>query len=262
LKNKPKTSQLRLRIFAGPNGSGKSTVITAVSNFKTEDGHKIDLGYYINADDIAVALTRVTFTFGSYDLSPSKESITEFAATSGLLNRPEFTPNMLDACFTMKGKKIIMDDPAAKDFLAQILARYLRNALLQARKRFSFETVFSHESNLDIMREATEAGYKVYLYFVSTASPEINKFRVHNRVKQNGHAVPDNLIVSRYYRAMRLMKEAAQIAHQAFFFDNSQNDAPYILAAHFKQIGGKKKWDKIKPKDIPGWFKKYYGKKD
>lgn len=36
----------RLRIFAGPNGSGKSTIIHIVKDAG------IDLGMYVNADDI------------------------------------------------------------------------------------------------------------------------------------------------------------------------------------------------------------------
>lgn len=40
------------------------------------------------------------------------------------------------------------------------------------------------------MFEADVAGYQVYLYYVSTASPEINKFRVELRVREGGHDVP------------------------------------------------------------------------
>jgi ABC-type polysaccharide/polyol phosphate transport system ATPase subunit len=36
----------RLRIFAGPNGSGKSSLVTIISD------KQVDLGIYVNADDI------------------------------------------------------------------------------------------------------------------------------------------------------------------------------------------------------------------
>lgn len=62
--------------------------------------------------------------------------------------------------------------------------------MLLLRRRFSFETVFSHPSNLEIMQEAVAQGYKVYLYYVSTEDPEINKYRVNLRVTQGGHSVP------------------------------------------------------------------------
>jgi len=91
-----------------------------------------------------------------------------------------------------------------RERLAQIIADFLRKKLLKERKRFSFETVFSHNSKLDIMRDAVTAGYKVYLYFVCTESPEINKFRVKARTKKGGHDVPVNKIETRYYRALDL----------------------------------------------------------
>ena len=134
--------------------------------------------------------------------------------------------------------------------------------MLKTKQRFSFETVFSHPSNLDTMRDAVAAGYNVYLYFVSTDSPEINKYRVANRVKQDGHAVPVDRIEKRYYKAMKLMKDAAQLSYQAFFFDNSQDGKPFTLVAHFKRVGGKKRWDKIPKKTVAPWFTKYYGPND
>ncbi len=108
------------------------------------------------------------------------------------------------------------------------------------------------------MRDAVEAGYKVYLYFVSTESPAINKFRVEARVKKGGHSVPLNKIETRYYRAMNLLHDAAQLAYQAFFFDNSEEGRDFKMFAHFKVIGGKKAWDDINENDIPTWFNIYY----
>jgi len=144
------------------------------------------------------------------------------------------------------------------EHLAQLIARFLREELLKYRRRFSFETVFSHPSNLDITRRAAEAGYKVYLYFVSTESPEINKFRVQYRVTQHGHNVPEDKIESRYKRSLELLFDAAQIVYRAFFFDNSEEDEPYRHFADFKQIDGKKVWEKQHIADIPEWFKCYY----
>jgi len=148
-----------------------------------------------------------------------------------------------------------------KDYLeqiAQILARYLRELLISQEKRFSFETVFSHPSNLDIMERAVKKGYKVYLYFVSTESPIINQYRVALRVKQGGHAVPEDKIEQRYYRALELAYPAAEISYQAFFFDNSDNNAPFKLIGHFKKIDNEKVWDPIEKENLTTWFDKYY----
>jgi predicted ABC-type ATPase len=247
---------LRLRVFAGPNGSGKSTVIRAIKERK-ENNKLLDLGVYVNADDIASALREGTFGFSDYELVCSKDEIISFASDSGLLAGGLNLQN-LDNCFQIENNSILIIERWDLERLAQIIARFLREALLTARRRFSFETVFSHPSNLDIMRRAAEAGYKVYFYFVSTESPEINKYRVAVRVKQNGHAVPEDKIESRYYRSMDLMKEASEIAYQAFFFDNSLDNEPFKLIAHFKRVGDTEKWDDIASQDISEWFKKYY----
>ena len=148
-----------------------------------------------------------------------------------------------------------------RERLAQIIADFLRKKLLKERKRFSFETVFSHNSKLDIMRDAVTAGYKVYLYFVCTESPEINKFRVKARTKKGGHDVPVNKIETRYYRALDLLHDAAQLAYQTFFFDKSEEGGDFKMFAHFKIIGGKKVWDPISEDDVPNWFKIYYSEK-
>lgn len=132
---------------------------------------------------------------------------------------------------------------------------------MKAQQKFSFETVFSHPSKLQIMQQAVDAGYKVYLYFVSTESPQINTFRVLARKRKKGHDVPEDKIISRYYRSLDLLYEACQLAYQAFFFDNSVEGENSIMFAHFKLQKGKKKWDRIQKKQVPTWFKKYYSDK-
>jgi predicted ABC-type ATPase len=248
-------SQLRLRIFAGPNGSGKSTVIASVRGTQLNNRH-IDFGYYINADDIARQLLHHTFSFQAFDLPVSNERLVHFASGSGLLDPELFPVSAFRACYELRTAQVVLKDRQYAERLAQVLARFLRAEMLRLRKRFSFETVFSHASNLDIMREAAEAGYKVYLYFVATASPDINIYRVAFRVTQNGHNVPSDKIVKRYNNSLNLLYEAAQIAYQAFFFDNS-GDA-YTLVAHFKKNGDKKEWSDIDARSMPAWFRRYY----
>lgn len=47
----PERFERRMRVFAGPNGSGKSTIIESVRK-EVVGGFPVDLGEYINADDI------------------------------------------------------------------------------------------------------------------------------------------------------------------------------------------------------------------
>lgn len=88
------TPQLRLRVFAGPNGSGKSTVIKEIRETRI-NGKEIDFGVYINADDIAKALVKNTFSFKTYEIEYTKDDILEFASSSGLISK-DFTIETLD----------------------------------------------------------------------------------------------------------------------------------------------------------------------
>jgi predicted ABC-type ATPase len=175
---------------------------------------------------------------------------------SGLLNET-FSETVFRNSYNVTGNSIQLLNAEYVDQVAQLIARFLREEMLRLKRRFSFETVFSHHSNLDIMERAKNAGYKVYLYFVSTESPEINIYRVKLRVLKDGHNVPENKIRKRYYKSLRLMYPAADLCHQAFFFDNSKMYAAFTLVGHFKRTGNSKNWDKIPAKNISKWFRKY-----
>lgn len=112
------------------------------------------------------------------------------------------------------------------------------------------------------MKSAIKAGYKVYLYFVSTESPEINKYRVKKvRVEEGGHDVPEDKIESRYYRSLDFLYEASQLSYYAFFFDNSKDGEGFRLFARFKNVRGTKKWEITDDSVVPRWFRKYYSDK-
>lgn len=255
MKDSKKAPQLRMRVFAGPNGSGKSTVIETVRKTETY-GRLIDFGYYINADDIAKALATGHFSFSTYAVRPNALQLVTFAWESGLLpDRKSLNDFALG--FIIDGFSMYLFNASMLDKTAQIIARFLRSEMLRRKRRFSFETVFSHDSNLDIMREAMEQGYKVYLYFVSTEMPEINQYRVSLRVKKGGHNVPEDKIESRYFRSMGLLNEAIKLSYQVFCFDNSRDGAPFRLTAHGKMHSDGMEWDEIPEEDQTHWFKKY-----
>lgn len=249
-----------MRIFAGPNGSGKSTIIKAVRNYKVK-GIPVDFGIYINADDIAKKLRKGRLTFRQYKVQIEDSEFLDIVSKSGLLNE-KFTLSDLKQSYSLKENQLFLLNKDADELLAQIIADFLRKKLLKEKKKFSFETVFSHSSKIEIIEKAIESGYKVYLYFVSTEAPEINKFRVKKvRVEEGGHDVPEDKIVSRYYRSLDFLYKAAQLSYQTFFFDNSRDGEGFKLFAHFKIVGGVKKWDEIDYTIIPRWFKKYYSNK-
>jgi predicted ABC-type ATPase len=249
-------------VFAGPNGSGKTTIINAVKAYRVSN-IPVDFGIYVNADDIAEALLHDTFAFAAYEVQVLNEEFIQTAKASGLIN-VDFPEAVFIRSFELSQNKITFlpkQDKNTRERLAQVLADFLRKKLLKEKKKFSFETVFSHPSKLDIMRQAAAAGYKVYLYFVSTESPEINIYRVEVRKAKGGHDVNPEKIRSRYKRSLDLLYEAAQIAYQTFFFDNSTDAAQrdtFEPFAHFKVVKGKKEWDALDESKVPDWFIKYY----
>lgn len=259
----------RLRVFAGPNGSGKSSIIKKILNTEVKKGVKLDFGIYINADDIAQDLLKKGCNFSNYQIDFLEEEFYEIVENSGLINA-SFNINRFKNCIVFDNQKClvlksnaILKDDNPYERIAQIIADYLRKKLLKEEKKFSFETVFSHQGKVDIIKQAKEAGYKVYLYFVSTEHPSINVYRVKEvRIKEKGHDVDEEKIRSRYYRSMDLLFDAAQHCYQTFFFDNSVDGTDQTLFAHFKlNAEGEKVWDKIEGNLYPEWFKKYYSGK-
>jgi predicted ABC-type ATPase len=253
-----KKESLRLRVFAGPNGSGKSTIIKAVREY-TMSGASIDFGIYVNADDIAVLLRDHKFSFSDYEISTTRNEFVSMAIDSGLIGEEFSEDEFLSSFKFQKNQKLSLIKKEADERIAQIISDFLRKKLLKENRKFSFETVFSHHGKLDIMRQAKDKGFKVYLYFVSTRSAEINIYRVQVRKEKGGHDVPAEKIKSRYERSLSLLYEAAQLAYQAFFFDNSL-EKPNLFA-HFKTGKKGKIWDKISEDDVPDWFRKYYSDK-
>jgi predicted ABC-type ATPase len=230
-----------------------------VREYKSND-RSIDFGYYINADDIAGSLRNKGFSFADFDIIVANKEFVNIALESGLIN-DQFGATAFYESYSLRKNILRLKEKSADERVAQIVADFLRKKLLKEKRRFSFETVFSHFSKLDIMRQAAQEGYKVYLYFVSTESPVINKSRVAARKEKGGHDVPDDKIESRYYRSLDLLYDACQLSYQVFFFDNSVDDVDSLMFAHFKKNGEKKIWDIRDIEEIPNWFRRYYSKK-
>lgn len=203
----------RLRIFAGPNGSGKSTLLVDLRG-------RFSLGVYVNADDIEHTLREKGFLhFSDFNLVVTQQQLLDFFATG----RTALSRSAADGALLRVERNVLVLQPGATadSYLAAGLADFLRHELLAAKQSFTFETVMSHPSKLDLLRLATERGYRTYLYFIATETPAVNVGRVQNRVSKGGHPVPTDKIVSRYQKTLQLLPEAIQIVDRAYLFDNS-----------------------------------------
>ena len=137
-------------------------------------------------------------------------------------------------------------------YLAADLAEFIRQQLLMADISFTYETVMSHQSKIDFLKEAQENGYRVYLYFIATEYPEINISRVNIRVAQKGHFVSPETITDRYYKSLNQLKSAIKLSNRAYLWDNSSSAA--IL---FAEITDGNEVAIIDPDKVPNWFLKH-----
>lgn len=235
----------RLRVFAGPNGSGKSTITKVVLDH-------VHLGTYVNADDLKVFLSKNRFIdFSTYGLCLNEEKFKNEFLKSSLTRKIDDARKTLSSVHFVGDKLMLDSGYEIEDYFVSFITFYIWNELLDCSKKFTIETVMSHPSKLDFMNKAKEKGFKVYLYFVSLADPELNKHRVQTRVAQGGHPVDEDKISKRYYRTMDNLYEALKIADTAYLFDNSAGVPNMFGVKEFGKIN-------ILSDYVPKWFETYF----
>ena len=110
-----------------------------------------------------------------------------------------------------------------------------RESHLADGKEFCFETVMSTERNLKLLQRAKEKGYFIRCYYILTADPEINVYRVQSRVAEGGHDVPKDKIISRYDRALKLVKDVVAVSDVCHIYDNSE-EQPFRIFKKRKNV--------------------------
>ena len=203
-------------MFAGPNGSGKTTIQPLVRRHLTPD----QFGVYLNPDDLESAARRD----GRIDLAPFHLTADSDEVRGWFSGSAFLAANGLAAGAAVIGCRdgvVDFGGLAVNSYHASVLADFLRTKLLAAGVSFSFETVMSDRSKVDLLATARGAGFRTYLYFVSTDDPDINIARVRLRVSQGGHDVPADKVVSRYHRSLGLLRDAVRHTDRAYFFDTS-----------------------------------------
>jgi predicted ABC-type ATPase len=121
------------------------------------------------------------------------------------------------------------DDPEAHSYEAARIAAATRTTLIERRQPLIAETVFSHPSKLDLLREAAGAGYYVALHVVMVPE-DLAVARVAARVAAGGHRVPENKIRARYRRLWPLVADAIMLADTATVYDNTRRVGPRDVA--------------------------------
>ena len=120
-------------------------------------------------------------------------------------------------------------DPAAHAYEAAQVAAETRTRLIELRRAFIAETVFSHPSKLELIDPAHTADYTVVLHALLIPE-ELAVQRVTHRVNAGGHDVPEDKIRQRYQRLWALVGTAITRCDSATVYDNSTLKGPRILA--------------------------------
>lgn len=76
--------------------------------------------------------------------------------------------------------------PVQMDLEAAQLAEKQREEHIKRMSEFCFETVLSTERNLNLLVKAKEKGYFIRCYYILTADPVINVWRIRSRVESGG----------------------------------------------------------------------------
>jgi predicted ABC-type ATPase len=134
---------------------------------------------------------------------------------------------------------------------ASSAAAAARTELLDARRSFITETVFSHPSKVDLVRRGVAAGYLVTLHVVMVPV-EVTVQRVDYRVADGGHAVPEAKIRERYERLWPLVVEARGHADRTAFYDNSTAGSPFAAVATYERgrLVGAARWPRWVPEAL------------
>jgi len=214
----------KLRIFAGPNGSGKTTLYNSIKPiyFSTR--------LFVNADNLEFDFKRNNFiNLSDYEITSTQSEFIAFCSASGLFHKAGFDNKSWN--LVLRENVIVkeeQEDAAYNSYHFAIIADFIRNNLINNKKSFSFETVFSHPSKLDLIELAHKNNYKVYLYFIGTETPVMNLERVKDRVKKGGHFVDGNKVEKRYFLTMNLLTDMLKKVDETYLWDNSQSKHNYI----------------------------------
>jgi predicted ABC-type ATPase len=235
-------------MFAGPNGSGKSSLARGLSQDHAGADGFFRLGNFLNADDLQRELTRSGFDLKAY--FPRVDRSLLFHQLQELRGLSPSHPFFSSA--TIKDGIVRAGVEEVDSYVAASMVDLIRGHLIQCGRSFSLETVMSHRSKVRVLESAQATGYRTYLYFIATESPELNIRRVQSRVLEGGHDVPQEKVVERYRRCLDLLPEAVAYATRAFVFDNSGREPVWL--AEYHPDGSCTLQTPVE--QLPGWFRR------
>lgn len=149
------------------------------------------------------------------------------------------------------------DEIGQHSYVAARQAARLREYCFETAQSFVTETVFSHQSKIDLIGQAQEKGFEVVLNHIHISDPDKAIRRVQTRTILGGHAVPDKKVIERFPRTLKNLQIAVRKADRAYIWDNnhqttkSQAMHRFVFSMHHGKI------NKIS-EQIPQWATELY----
>jgi predicted ABC-type ATPase len=132
------------------------------------------------------------------------------------------------------------------------IAAAARTALIDARLDFCTETVFSHQSKVDLITTAVSADYDVVLHVVMIPLA-LSELRVGARVRSGGHDVPASKLAPRYQRLWPLVASATPHCYRAVFYNNAVDEGPIEVSAYRYGVADyQSRWPSWTPEPLLG----------
>lgn len=143
-------------------------------------------------------------------------------------------------------KDIHASDPsrAAISAARQVIRR--THAYLESGQDFAIETTLAGNWTATVIQIARDQGFFRRLVYICVDTSERSIQRVHERVKQGGHDVPDADVRRRYERSLVNVSRVLRTVDHAVFYDNSGAQPKRLLEFQSGVIT-------VKDPDLPAW---------
>jgi predicted ABC-type ATPase len=103
------------------------------------------------------------------------------------------------------------------------------DSCVRRRDNFAFETTLSGLGYLRRIREWRRSGYHVSLFFLSLPSVDLAIARVAERVRQGGHAIPEDVIRRRFVAGRRNLDQSYRNVVDVWALYDNAGDEPVLL---------------------------------
>lgn len=135
--------------------------------------------------------------------------------------------------------------------VASELEKQKKNAI-ETHTDSAFETNFSSDMVVRMVKEFKEAGFKVTLYYFGLSSVEESMMRVSQRMTTGGHDVTEDVVRYNFTEGMKRTKENLHLFENVTFIDGNTSYGN-IIAIHINKNNTHNVSD-----EAPRWFREQF----